>query len=1022
MTDGGHSTSGASGAGAMPARAGDLLRQYREERRLTQAELGERSAVSWHTISALERGREVPRRDTLGLLADALGLSDDERAALEAVAAAGSTSDRRRDNLPHALTAFVGREAEVDDVRCLVGDHRLVTLTGSGGVGKTRLAAEVARHLLPSMPDGVWLAELAAITDPQQVGHAAAAALGVSDIRERDLVVTLQTALRRRRLLLVLDNCEHVLEACARLTDSLIRECPHVRVLATSREPLGLVGEVAWRVPSFRLPPARPATHFVDDLLRYDAVRLFVDRAATGSPGFGLTEENAEAVAELCRRLDGIPLALELAAARVRVLSVEQLALRLDDRFRLLTGGSRVAVPRHQTLRAAVDWSYELLSRMEQVLFTRLSVFVGSFTLEAVEAVAGDSPESVSDDATVEEEARGPGGPSSATGSVPPAAADPLPASDVLDLLLRLVDKSLVVRGGDDDDADASGRSAGTGGERYRVLETLRAYGRERLSLSPAARRVRRRHLALYLKQAEREAGEAGAAPVPSPRGVDAERQNLWAALRWARDTADTESDASLRALLARVVGRLAAPGLRQAVAPLLFELRRLGMPAYTHLEHLLLQHTDAADLDAGAELYHVIGDWGAEVAVLQRWLAVEPDDHRSARARLRYARMLLVRQNVREATALLDAVVKTAERHHDDLLLLDALQDQGFACAQVGDCHRGRDAYARALALLERLRPGMPDEVYRLKRLAGLHGSGCVAHNADDNAAGATHHAAAVDLARQQRDGPQVALSLLNLADAQWGCWHYGRALQTYEEAEDAATDACYPEGLEFCFLGRGIVLWSIGRYAAAEGALQRGLAVARDLGDVWGEAYGLTYLGDVHAARGELQTALRVNRRAADLARSLGAEYLLAIAGLYRLWRQEAEAPGDPARGPQIRDALGRAHELGLDGVGLHLAWVHLLHRAAATTALDADVAEELTSLVRAFPLDRPARGVSELLGLQLVGALRSHRPRIDSAELEQLVSRVTDRKAESLRPADRDVFRETRRRWDADAWQTA
>lgn len=978
--------------------------------------------MSWHTISAVERGREVPRQDTLGLLADALGLSDDERAALDAAASAGSTSDRRRDNLPHALTAFVGREAEVDAMRRLIGEHRLVTLTGTGGVGKTRLAVELARHLLPTMPDGVWLAELAALTDPDQVGHAAAAALGVPDIRERDRVVTLQTALRRRRLLLVLDNCEHLLEACARLSDALIRECPHVRVVATSREPLGLVGEVAWRVPSFRVPPARPVERVVHDLLRYDAVRLFVDRAATGSPGFGLTEENAAAVAELCRRLDGIPLALELAAARVRVLSVEQLALRLDDRFRLLTGGSRVAVPRHQTLRAAVDWSYDLLSRIEQVLFTRLSVFVGSFTLEAVEAVAGDDSEPVSDDATVEDEAGGRVGAASASGSVPPAAADLVPTSDVLELLLRLIDKSLVVRGGDDYDADAPGRSAGTGDERYRVPETLRAYGRERLSLSPAAHRVRRRHLAFYLKRAEREAGEAGAVPAPSPRGADAERENLWAALRWARDTADTASDTCLRALLARVVGRLAAPGLRQAVIPLLFELRRLGMPAYAHLERLLLQHLDTAVLDAGAELYHVIGDWAAEIAVLQRWLVVEPDDYRSARARLRYARMLLVGQNVREATALLDAVVTTAERHHDDLLLLDALQDQGFACAQVGDCHRGRDAYGRALALLEQLRPELPEEVYRLKRLAGLHGSGCVAHNADDNAAGATYHAAAVDLARQQRDGPQVALNLLNLADAQWGCWHYGEALRTYEEAEDAATDACYPEGLEFCFLGRGIVLWSIGRYAAAEDALQRGLAVARDLGDVWGEAYGLTYLGDVHAACGELQTALRVNRQASDLARSLGAEYLLAIAGLYRLWRQEVETPGDPARGPQIRDALGRAHGLGLDGVGLHLAWVHLLHRAAAATAPDAVVAAELRSLVRAFPLDRPARGVSELLGLQLVDALRSHRPRIDSAELERLVSRVTDLKAESLRSTDRDVFRETRRCWDADAWQTA
>jgi predicted ATPase/class 3 adenylate cyclase len=351
-------------------------------------------------------------------------------------------------NLPVQRGRIIGRAKDVAAVcahlrRSEVG---VVTLTGPGGVGKTRLALHVASELLGNYPGGVWLADLSGVADLALVLPAVAEAVGVPETRPeagprhtgQSGLRALADRLRWRRLLLVLDNCEQVIGACARVVEALLRVCPHVRVLATSREPLGTAGEIVWRVPALALPPASvrpgpvPSGPLVARLRRYAAVQLFVDRAAAALPSFSLTAHNAAAVAELCRRLDGLPLAIELAAARARTLSPQQIAARLDDRLGLLTGGTRTAPARQQTLRAAADWSYELLSEPEQTLFRRLAVLGGAWTLEAADAVCGG-------------------------GGLGPDA--------VLDLLARLVDKSLVeatpTRGGD---------------TRYRLLETLREY------------------------------------------------------------------------------------------------------------------------------------------------------------------------------------------------------------------------------------------------------------------------------------------------------------------------------------------------------------------------------------------------------------------------------------------------------------------------------------------------------------------------------------------------------------------
>ncbi len=425
-----------------------------------------------------------------------------------------------RDNLPAPLTPFIGREREVADVIQLVDDHRLVTLTGAPGVGKTRLALRAADELRGRFGDGVWLVELAALAEPSLVASAVARGLGLRDAASRSPVEALAEYIDQRQLLLVLDNCEHLLEACAALVYTLLRACPRLRVLATSREPLGLIGGVAWQVPSLTLPAIAsgvvepgsageksPATAPGTALLGSEAGRLFVERAGAARPGFTLTDREAAAVGEVCRRLDGIPLAIELAAARVRVLSVEEIAARLNHRFALLVGGSRAARPRQRTLRALVDWSHDLLSEPERVLFRRLAVFAGGWTLEAAEAICArdESGETVS----------------------------------TLDLLTGLVDRSLVV-------------AEELGGEiRYRLLETLREYALERLQESGEELTLRRRHLEWVLALAERAAAEQyGPDQVSWLDRLELDHDNLRAALRWSAEAGDVEMGFRLGAAL----------------------------------------------------------------------------------------------------------------------------------------------------------------------------------------------------------------------------------------------------------------------------------------------------------------------------------------------------------------------------------------------------------------------------------------------------------------------------------------
>ena len=400
--------------------------------------------------------------------------------------------DTHPHNLPIQLSSFVGREQVIEQIKRQLSETRLLTLSGSGGCGKTRLALQVAGEVMDDFPDGVWLAELGSLVQPSEVQAAVAGVLPVPVAQQQPSLEKVARAIADKRMLIILDNCEHVVEACARAAEILLKSCPGIAVMATSREPLQIPGETSWRVPSMVLPEETvPPT--IESLAQYEAVQLFIERAMKARPNFLVTNDNAPAIAGICQRLDGIPLAIELAAARVRMLTPDQIADGLSDRFRLLTAGARTAMPRQQTLRASVDWSFDHLTEREQILFRRVGVFTGGFTLTACEEVC---------------------------------SGNGLESNEILDVLSQLVEKSLVAVEGE--------------ASRYRLLETVRQYALERLSESEEEQTTRVRHRDFYMWFSEKVIEETwGRDHERRKLLLSTEQANLYAARELSRDRND---------------------------------------------------------------------------------------------------------------------------------------------------------------------------------------------------------------------------------------------------------------------------------------------------------------------------------------------------------------------------------------------------------------------------------------------------------------------------------------------------
>ncbi len=568
-------------------------------------------------------------------------------------------------NLPQQLTSFIGREKELREVAKLLRATRLLTLLGVGGLGKTRLSIELGAEVMDDFPDGVWFVELASLADESLVPQAVASVLGVKEEAGHPVLEALVKYLRDRHLLIVLDNCEHLLLACAATAKVLLQAGANTKVLTSSREPLRLMSETTYHILPLSVPDSNERAT-VASLLGFEAVQLFVSRAAAVQSGFGISDQNAPAIAQICHRLDGIPLALELAAARVRSLSVDTIAARLSDQFRLLTRGDRTALPRQQTLRALIDWSYELLTERERTLLRRLAVFVGGWSLDAAENVG---------------------------------AGDEVARSDVVDLLTGLVDKSLVA-------LEAQG-------ERYRMLEIVRAYAQERLDESGEGNTIRRSHLAFYCELVAL-ARQHLFGPTQGEwfRRLDLERENLLVAHAWCDHIED---------------GATLGLQLAYSVKPYWINRGLLGLGHRVTVEAITRKGTENRNIALCRGLF----DAGQLCCFMGRYA---------------------------EAQQYLEESLSIARELEDNGRIAMALQPLGLACLGQANIHTARSHLNEAVALAEKL--GNKRELAgALNGLAQLHR---VALELD---AAEPLYQEVLALARELGDHESVAIAFLNLA-----------------------------------------------------------------------------------------------------------------------------------------------------------------------------------------------------------------------------------------------------------------
>ena len=709
-------------------------------------------------------------------------------------ASRGGPAESARHNLPIALTSFIGRDRELRELARLLDRNRLVTLTGAGGSGKTRLGLEAATARVSACPDGVWLVELAGLSDPTLVPAATASAVGLTLPSQRPALEGLSAQLVGWHALLILDNCEHLIAACAVLAERLLGACPGLRILATSREPLRVPGEVTWRVPSLALPvPGRSLKP--EELAAYESIRLFCERATDVASSFALSEDNAGAVAEICSRLDGMPLALELAAARVGALSPAQIAERLGDSLAVLTAGSRSALDRQQTLRATLSWSHALLTGPERALFRRLAVFAGSFPLEGTEEIAAG--------AGVEER-------------------------DVADLLGRLVDKSLVVA------------EEGADGYRYRLLEPMRQYARERLAEAGEAMTVEARHLAFSLELARAADPEGAAAgPLVALDRLEADHDNLRAALAWAlRHAPEQALRLAVHMWPMWMAGSHFQEGSRWltaalAAAPAPTELRAEALRAACGLEIRLGRTGGLSEL--GTErvaIFRGLGDRRAVAHALDEVGVYEYMVSRCDRAERLYA----------ESRAL-------AEELGDRKVAAAVLHSVGVLAESRGDFPAAREALLESLTRLRELPADDHDRFFRVHTV-GLFVAG-------DGPSGAPrmYLEETVQFFRRVDAWHAVGYVLAALGDV-------ARAQGLSEPARERLTESLAhfrdtgdPMGTAFALNRLGTLAGATGQHELGRSSLEEALALRRELGDRRGVGMTLGNLGILAARAGDLE-----------------------------------------------------------------------------------------------------------------------------------------------------------------------
>ncbi len=755
--------------------------------------------------------------------------------------AATAALDRTRTNLPQLLTSFVGRERELAEIKQRLPDTRMLTLTGTGGIGKTRLALQAAAEVREAYRDGAWFVDLSALVDPTLVASALAQVLKVKEAAGQPLQATLCAHLRGKEVLLIVDNCEQVLAAVADLAEALLGATAKVTLVATSREPLHVGGEQVYPVAALPVP-GRSAD--AKGIARSDAVQLFVERARAHRPSFDLEGSRARAVADICVRLDGIPLALELAAARVAVLPVEQIERLLDQRFRLLTSGSGSDVPRHQTLRAMLDWSYDLLNDNERLLLARFSVFAGGFTLAAAEAVA---------------------------------IGDPIAKDDIVYLLIALVEQSLIVA---DED-----------GDRYRMLETVREYAREKLNASGSADTFRTQHRDYFLALAEEAAPKLrGAQQLEWLQRLDKEHENLRTSLDWGLRHAEPGPTLELCTSLQYFwttrgyfsegrgwcAGALRMPGTDQLPQEHARALNCAGVLAY----HQSDQATARALLEECLAIERRLGDRSRVAIALGNLGMVIVDLHELAAARAYHEESLAIMRelgNEAGVAATLNNLAMVVQRQ-GDLSSARALLEEGLAIKRALD-DPGRIA-------------------------TSLGNLGAVTLEQGDLAGARALYDECLTIMRELGNRQYTALALERLAGIALAQSDYSTAQRLGEESLAIGRELQRGQGIadSLCLLGN--VTLEKGDASTARQMFEEGLAIQRQRGDQHGKIASLVGLAAVVAARGECLRAAR-------------------LWGAVEQWRADNRTPLSNQERPRYDERVSTARAAVADDVAFERAW---------------------------------------------------------------------------------------------------